>query len=130
MLDLLAKIVGPNRAVTIYVFLQRRGLAILGAVAFAAIVAYLLLVTGPEDHEHAGYFTAPVIEVIPAGNSTDNGALVEVVLPDHSTTRITAEGPVVEALTDTACVEKRIYVKSGTPRYRLKLPHYCQQAGG
>ena len=126
-LDLLSKTFGPQRAVSIYVFLQRHGLTILAALGFAAIVAYLLLVTGPEDHEHDSFFTVPVIEIIPAGTSTETGAIVEVAMPDRTTTRITAEGPVVDALTDTACVEKRIYVKSGEPRYRLKLPHYCDQ---
>lgn len=126
MLDLLSKIFGPHRAVSIYVFLQNRGLVLLALVAFVAIVATLLLTTGSGKHEHQGFLTLPVISTVPIGSDIRNGLIVTLRLPDGETVTIdTSDGGVAATVTATACVEQRRFVGTGEFRYRIKLPRNC-----
>lgn len=126
MLDLLSRILGPHRAVSVYVFLQNRGLAILAAIGFAAIIGFLFLSTDHEEHRHEAYMTVNVISTAPVGTDISTGLIASVRLPDgEAVTITTTEGEVAATVTATACVEKRIFVDSGDARYRLKLPRYC-----
>ena len=126
MLDLLSRILGPHRAVSVYVFLQNRGLAILAAAGFAAILGVLLMSSDPEEHRHEAFLTVNVISTAPVGTDISTGLIASVRLPDGETMAITTtEGEVAATVTATACVEKRVFVDSGAPRYRLKLPRYC-----
>ena len=126
MLDIFAKIFGPHRGVSIYIFLQRRGLILLAAAGFAGIVAWLLLFTGPGEHRPVAFMKADVIRKLPVSGSEANGIIADLRLPDGEEIRVTTtEGEVATSVTATACVEKRQFVKSGEFRYRIKLPHYC-----
>ena len=127
MLDIFAKIFGPHAGVSIYIFLQRRGLILLAAAGFAGVVAWLLLFTGPEEHRPMGFMKAGVINKFPIAGSEANGIIADLRLPDGEEIRInTTEGEVAKSVTDIACVEKRQFVKSGEFRYRIKLPQYCE----
>ncbi len=130
MLELLSKILGPHRAVSVYVFLQRRGVALLCALGFAGVLAILFISSAPEDHEHEAFHTVPVLSITPVGNNdTSRGVIASVRLPDGSVTSITTtEGEVAATVGETACVEKRVFVDSGEPRYRFKLPRHCDGA--
>ncbi|TMV06803.1 hypothetical protein FGK63_11805 [Ruegeria sediminis] len=129
MLDILSKLIGPHRAVSVYVFLRTKGLAVLGVLVMVAILAGLLLMGGDDKHEHAAFLTVPVLSATAINGDLSNGVIISVRLPDGSATSITStEGPVATTVGTTACVEKRVYVDSGEPRYRLKLPKNCGQA--
>jgi Tfp pilus assembly protein PilZ len=122
----MSKIFGPHRAVSIYVFLQNRGLALLALAAFVIGVSALLILNRPEKHEHMAFLTVPVITTTSIGNQLKNGLIVTIRLPDgEALTVTTTEGEVAATVTATACVEKRRFVESGKFRYRIKLPHYC-----
>ncbi len=126
MLEILSRIFGPHRAVSIYVFLQNRGLVLLAVLGFAGIVATLLLSSDPARHEHEAFLTLPVISATAAGNDIRNGLIATLRLPDGETVTVTTtEGEIAAAVTDTACVEKRRFVDSGQARYRLKLRNNC-----
>lgn len=127
MLDILSKLLGPHRAVSVYAFFQTRG-AILAAAAL--IIAILLTLfffgKGEEDHEHEAFLTLDVLSAVAINGDFSKGAVVSVRLPDgHPTSITTTEGPIAAAITTTACVEKRVYVTSREARYRLKLPQHC-----
>ena len=126
MLDLLSKILGPHRAVSVYVFLQNRGLILLAVAAFLAIVAGLLILSDPGEHQHQAFLTVPVVSTTPVGNDISKGVIASVRLPDGDVVAVTTtEGEIAATVTATACVEKRVFVQTGEPRYRLKLLHYC-----
>jgi len=129
MLNILSKIFGPHRAVSIYVFLQNRGLMILVALVFLGGVAALLLLNAPRDHEHVAFVTLPVISSNIPGGQIKNGVIASVRLPDGTAVSIdTSDGTIAKTVTDTACVEQRRFVGTDEYRYRFKLPHNC--AGG
>jgi hypothetical protein len=126
MLDIFARIFGPHRGVSIYVFLQRRGLIFLALAGFIGIVALLLLFTGPEEHRPVGFMTATVISSRPLSASGGNGIMADLRLPDGEEIRVTTtENEVAKTVTDTACIEKRRFIQSGEFRYRIKLPRFC-----
>ena len=129
MLDLLSRIFGPHRAVSIFVFLQNRGLILLAVAGFVIGVGALLILNSPRKHEHLAFMTVPVVSTTPVGNQIKNGLIVTIRLPDNETVTIdTADGGIAATVTATACVEKRRFVDTGEARYRLKLPRNC--AGG
>lgn len=128
MLDLLSRIFGPHRAVSIFVFLQTRGLIILAGAGFVAIVGMLLAFTGPGKHVPEAFLTLPVISTVPVGKDISTGLIAIMRLPDgESVTVTTTEGEVAATVTATACVEKRRYVDTGEFRYRIKFPRYCAE---
>ncbi|MEM7321071.1 MAG: hypothetical protein AAF408_18860, partial [Pseudomonadota bacterium] len=92
----------------------------------AAIVGFLWVITSDEDHEHVGFQVVPVLSSTPVNGDLDNGAVVSLRLPDGSAVSLTTNnGDLARSVTDTACVEQRVYVTSGDYRYRLKLRHLC-----
>jgi hypothetical protein len=126
MLDILSKVFGPHRAVSIFVFMQTRGLAVLLAIAFVAVVSSLLFFNRPREHEPVAFMTLPVITAFPVGKDFSTGVIATLRLPDGQSIRVTStEGPIAKAVTATACVEKRRFVDNGEFRYRLKLPRDC-----
>ncbi|KUJ76548.1 hypothetical protein AVO45_12240 [Ruegeria marisrubri] len=126
MLDILSKLIGSHRAVSVYAFFQTKGLVVLAVLGMLAIVAGLLFMGGDGEHKHEAFLTVPVLSETPINGDLNKGIIVSVRLPDGSATSITStEGPVAKTVGTTACVEKRVYVDSGKPRYRLKLPKYC-----
>lgn len=127
MLSFLSAIFGPHRAVSIYAFIKTKGLAILGGVGVIAVAAALLLLNDSGEHEHHSFMTVPVLSATPINGDLKNGVIASVRLPDGSATSITStEAPVSQSVGTSACVEKRIFVESGEPRYRFKLPRYCE----
>ncbi len=126
MLTILSKLFGPHRAVTIYAFLQTRGIAILGVLVLIAIVSGIYLSASVEDHEHEAFLTLPVLSATPINGDIKTGIIISVRLPEGGATSITStEGHIARTVTTQACVEKRVYVASGEARYRLKLPNKC-----
>jgi hypothetical protein len=126
MLNLLSSIFGPHRAVSIYVFLQNKGLILLALAGFVLIVSSLMILTGPREHEHVAFMTLPVVSAVPTGSNTSAGVIATLRLPGGETVAVTStEGNMAAVVTDTACVEKRRFVDTGEARYRLKLLHHC-----
>ncbi|MFC3612142.1 hypothetical protein ACFORG_00095 [Lutimaribacter marinistellae] len=126
MLELLSKIVGPHRAVSVYAFLQTRGLAIAAALGLVLVAGGLLYFSPDADHEHEAFLTVPVLSATPINGDLRQGVIASVRLPDGSATSITStEAPISTTVGETACIEKRVFVESGEPRYRFKLPHHC-----
>ncbi len=126
MLDFLAKIVGPDRAVTTYVFLSRWGLGIGLVSVFVIGMATLLIFNSAERHEHLEYVTADVLDVSPLASNTQMGVMVQLRLPDGQTLQLTeVEGAISGSLSDTACVEARRLKSDGSLSHRLRLPHRC-----
>ncbi|SLN15469.1 hypothetical protein TRL7639_00258 [Falsiruegeria litorea R37] len=127
MLNILSKILGPHRAVSVYAFLQTKGIAILGVLALVGILAGLLLTADDDTHEHEAFMTVPVLSATAINGDLRSGVIASVRLPDGTATSVTStEGPVASTVGDTACIEKRVYVQSGEARYRIKLPRHCQ----
>ncbi|UWR02460.1 hypothetical protein K3740_15630 [Ruegeria conchae] len=127
MLSILSAVFGPHRAVSIYVFLKSWWLPITGAIAMIAIVAGLLLLNDDGKHEHEAFLTVAVLSATPINGDLKNGVIASVRLPDGSATSITStESPIARSVGTEACIEKRVYVASGEPRYRFKLPRYCE----
>ena len=128
MLNILSSIFGPHRAVSIYAFIKTKGLAIIGGVGVVAVAAGLLLLSGDGRHEHEAFLTVPVLSATPINGDLKNGVIASVRLPDGTAASITAtEAPIAQAVGTTACIEKRVYVDSGEPRFRFKLPNYCAE---
>lgn len=124
ILDLLAKLLGPNRAVSAYVFLQRWGIGIGLFVGFVIVLAGVMVFSSPEKLEHVAYFRADVIEK----RELNNGAafLVTLALPEGGSVELTeAEGAISATIAETACLEKRAYSESGALQYRFRMPHRC-----
>ncbi|WP_281973090.1 hypothetical protein [Ruegeria faecimaris] len=127
MLNILSAIFGPHRAVTIYAFLRTWGLLAFGVVGVIAVAAALLLLNDDGTHEHEAFMTVPVLSATAINGDLKNGVIASVRLPDGSATSITStEAPISQTVGQSACVEKRVYVESGEPRYRFKLPRYCE----
>ena len=126
MLDVLAKIVGPNHAVSIYVFLSRWGWGIALVLVFVAGLGTLLVLNSDDRHEHVAYVKAEVLNVALLTNSNQIGVMVRLRLPDGQTLQLTeAEGAVSGSLTDSACVQARRLKSDGSLNHRLRLPHRC-----
>ena len=126
MLDLLSKIFGPHRAVSIFVFMQNRGIALLAGIAFVAVVGALLFLNSPRRHEHVSFLTLPVITVVSSGGNSARGLVATLRLPDGEPVTVTTTDATISAtVTETACVEKRRYLDNGEFRYRLKSPDHC-----
>jgi len=127
MLGFLSAIFGPHRAVTIYAFLQTRGLAVVAGVGLVAIVAGLLFLNDSGEHEHEAFMIVPVLTATPINGDIKYGVTASVRLPDGSAASINADDAVLAGTVGTtACIEKRVYVDSGEPRYRFKFPRYCE----
>nr|WP_170614293.1 hypothetical protein [uncultured Ruegeria sp.] len=127
MLNVLSAIFGPHRAVSIYAFVQTKGLAIAGVLALIAVTAGLLILNDDGVHEHDSFFVADVLSASPINGDLKNGVVASVRLPDGSAASITStEAPIAQSVGTSACVEKRVYVESGEARYRFKLPRYCE----
>ncbi len=126
MLEILSKAVGPHRAVSVYAFLQTRGLAVAAVIGFVLIAGGLLYFSPDEHHEHEAFLTVPVLSATPINGDLRQGVIASVRLPDGSATSITTtEGVLATTVGETACIEKRVYVETGEPRYRFKLPDTC-----
>ncbi len=127
MLNVLSAVFGPHRAVSIYAFMKTKGLAVLGGVGVVAVAAALLLLNDDGRHEHEAFMTVPVLSATPINGDLKNGVIASVRLPDGSATSISStEAPISQTVGDKACIEKRVYIESGEPRYRFKLPRYCE----
>ncbi|WP_170479138.1 hypothetical protein [Ruegeria arenilitoris] len=127
MLNALSAIFGPHRAVSIYVFLKTKGLAILGGLIMIALVTSLFVLGDDGEHEHDSFLTVAVLSATPINGDLKNGVIASVRLPDGSATSITStDGLISQSVGTSACVEKRVFVKSGEARYRLKLPQLCE----
>ena len=125
MLDLLARLIGPSRAVSAYVAVQRFGIPVGLALGFAGILVWLFAFSHPDTKEHLSYLRVDVIEQSELGGG-NHGILVDVRLPDGELVRLTeSEGMISATLTETACVEALRAVADGSVQYRLRLPHRC-----
>ncbi len=126
MLDLLSRLFGPHKAVSIYVFLRSKGLILLTLAGFVMIVSSLMILTGPSKHEHVAFMTLPVVSAVSTGSNASAGVIATLRLPDGETVAVTStESNVAALVTDTACVEKRRFTDTGEARYRLKPLHNC-----
>ncbi|SDX48963.1 hypothetical protein SAMN05444358_106136 [Ruegeria halocynthiae] len=126
MLSILSTFFEPHRAVSIYVFLKSWWLLITGVVTLIAVFAGLLLLNDDGTHEHHSFLTVAVLSATPINGDLKHGVVASVRLPDGSAVSITTtEGPIARTVGTEACVEKRVFVESGEPRYRFKLPRNC-----
>ncbi len=126
MLKVLSLFFEPHRAVSIYVFLKSWWLVVTGVVILIAVFASLLLLNDDGTHEHHSFITVPVLSATPINGDLKHGVVASVRLPDGTATSITStESSIARTVGTEACVEKRVFVESGEPRYRFKLPRYC-----
>ena len=65
MLGLLAKILGPSRAVSGYVALRRFGIPVALFIGFVAVFFLMVRVSHPDRMEHMAFVTAEVIALTP-----------------------------------------------------------------
>lgn len=127
MLNILSKIFGPHRAVSIYAFLKTWGLLAVAVVGTVTIATALLVLNDDGTHEHDSFMTVAVLSATPVNGDLKNGVVASVRLPDGSATSINEpKEHVARTVGTTACVEKRVYVESGEARYRFKLPSLCE----
>jgi hypothetical protein len=126
MLTLLAKILGPDRAVTAYVFLQRWGLGLGLGLAFVVGMGLFLTFSAPSRLEHVAHVTAEVLSTSPINGDARNGLLVDVRLPEGKVLNLTeTEGLIDLVPGQPACVELRRHTVTGQDHYRLRLAHRC-----
>ncbi|MEY8842535.1 hypothetical protein AB9K41_26180, partial [Cribrihabitans sp. XS_ASV171] len=90
MLEILSKAVGPHRAVSVYAFLQTRGLAVAAGIGFVLIAGGLLYFSPDERHEHEAFLTVPVLSATAINGDLRQGVIASVRLPDGSATSITS----------------------------------------
>lgn len=127
MLKILEKLLGPHRAVSFYMFLQNRGMAIALVLAFTAILGMIIVSTNPARQEHVGYLIVDVLGVEPLNNDEKIGVIVSVQLPDGMVLKLTeTEGAISGAIVDKACLEQRRSMDDDTYSYRLRRPHRCE----
>lgn len=127
MLSVLSAVFGPHRAVSIYAFLKTWGLGMAAGLVMVVIVGSLFLLGDDGEHEHHSFMTVPVLSATAINGDLENGVIASVRLPDGTATSITStEAPISQTVGTSACVEKRVYVESGEPRYRFKLPRFCE----
>ena len=125
MLNLLAKIFGASRAVSIYVALQRFGIPAVLGVGFLAVLGTVMYVSQPRAHEHVAFVVADVTGRQPLG-SDSMGIILDLRLPDGSALRLTeTEQALANAVTDIACLELRRFTDTGEARYRIKQQNIC-----
>lgn len=127
MLDTLAKIVGPSRAVSLYVVAKRFGIPVLLLIGFIGAVTVMFATSDADRMEHVAYVEAEVIATKPLTTSNIGaGMFVDVRLPDGSALKLTeTEGAISRNLTDRACLERQRDTETGAMEYRLRLPHRC-----
>ncbi|HBS51314.1 MAG TPA: hypothetical protein DEA05_15075 [Rhodobacteraceae bacterium] len=124
MLDLLAKVIGPHRAVSVYAFLRTWGLP-LGLVLAALLGIGAMVLRGADQPEHVAYIRAEVLGTDPINGDRRNGLMVDLRLPDGEILRLTeTEGLIAAKLEATACVQERRR-PDGAALYRLRQPHRC-----
>ncbi|WP_170407586.1 hypothetical protein [Ruegeria arenilitoris] len=127
MLTILSNLFGPHRAVSIYAFLKTWGLLVVGIVGIVTVATALLVFNDDGTHEHDSYLTVSVLSATPVNGDLKYGVIASVQLPDGSATSINEpKEHIARTVGTTACVEKRVYVESGEPRYRFKLPSLCE----
>lgn len=126
MLELLAKIFGPQRAVSIYVLIKRFWIPVTCILGFAAVFWFIVDVSDPDRMEHMAYLEVEVVDVIPLTQDVRSGVFVDVRLPDGEILKLTeTEGAISRELTDTACLEQRRDRETGEISHRLRRAHRC-----
>lgn len=124
MLDLLARLIGPHRAVSVYAFLKSWGLA-LAAILLLATAATVLVTRGGDGPTHVAYLRAEVLGTTPINGDRRNGIIAELRLPQGDILNLTeTEGLIANNLGETACVELR-RDSDGSELYRLRRNHRC-----
>ena len=126
MLDLLAKIFGPQRAVSIYVAIRRFWIPATLLLGFAVVFLFIVNVSDPDRMEHMAYLRVEVVEVTPLTQDINSGVFVDVRLPDGEILKLTeTEGAISRELTDVACLEQRRDRETGEISHRLRRAHRC-----
>lgn len=127
MLDLLAKIFGPSRAVSVYVAGKRFGIPLLLLTAFGVALWVMFSTTDTDRYAHVAYVEAAVLGTTPLTTSDANaGVFVDIRLPDGTELKLTeTEGAISRSLSERACVEQRRDTATGSLEHRLRLPHRC-----
>ncbi|MFY9210380.1 MAG: hypothetical protein WAO69_04570 [Aestuariivita sp.] len=128
MLDVLAKILGPERAVTAWVNLRRFGLPVALFAGFLAVFFFIVTVSDPDRMEHVAYLRVEVINVTPLTQDINSGVFVDVRLPDGTELKLTeTEGAISRELSDIACLEQRRDTETGEISHRLRRAHRCAE---
>lgn len=126
MLDILTKLLGPHRAVSLYVFVHRRGLAIGLIIAFVAALGFIITRSDPERLEHVAYHLVEVKGVEVINNNKSIGVNFSVKLPDGTLLTLTdTEGAISGEIVDSACVQHRRNIENGSETYRLRRAYRC-----
>ncbi len=126
MLDLLAKILGPSRAVSAYVALRRFGIPVGLFIGFVVVFFVIIRVSHPDRLEHLAYLTAEVIAVTPLTQDPNAGVWVDIRLPDGSEIRLTeTEGAIAREIDTVACLEQQRDAQTGEVSHRLRRLHRC-----
>ncbi|MCE8007346.1 hypothetical protein [Aestuariivita sp.] len=126
MLSLLAKILGPNRAVTAYVNIRRFGIPVGLVIGFAVMFWLIVRISNPDRMEHLAYIRADVIAVTPLMQDANSGVFIDVRLPDGRELKLTEiEGAISNELGDMACLERRRDTVTEEISYRLRRLHRC-----
>lgn len=126
MLPVLAKLLGPDRAVSVYVFLQRWGIGLALGFAFVTGMAVFLSLSAPTRLEHIAYVRAEVTATSPINGDVRNGLLVDVRMPGGETLNLAeTEGLIAPEPGATACVQHQRHKTNGTDLFRLRLAHRC-----
>ncbi|MDA0963423.1 MAG: hypothetical protein O2898_10985 [Proteobacteria bacterium] len=126
MLDLLAKILGPSRAVSAYVALRRFGIPVALFIGFVAVFFLMVRVSHPDRMEHMAFVTAEVIALTPLTQDVNAGVWVDIRLPDGTEIRLTeTEGAIAREIESVACLEQQRDAQTGEVSHRLRRLHRC-----
>lgn len=126
MLSVLTKLLGPSRAVSVYIFLQSWGIALALAFAFVIGMGVFLTLSAPSRLDHIAYVTADVTATTPINGDVRNGLLVDLRLPNGKILNLTeTEGLISPKPGATACVQHQRHRGNGNDYFRLRLPHRC-----
>ncbi|MCR9124641.1 MAG: hypothetical protein NXH82_00795 [Rhodobacteraceae bacterium] len=128
-LDILARLIGPQRAVSVYIHGRRWGIPALLLTVFAGGWALFIGLSDPDRYRHLAYLTVPVVGTAPLTGTGSSGIFVDVALPDGTVLNLnTTEGPMIQSISDTACLQQREDTKTNAVTYRLRLPGSCARA--
>lgn len=126
MLDFLAKILGPDRAVSVYLALKRFGIPVGLFVGFVTVFLVIVSLSNPNRMEHVAYLRVDVIDVTPLTQDINSGVFIDVRLPDGEILKLTeTEGAIARELTNVACLERRRDRETGEISHRLRRAHRC-----
>ncbi|MFK7753865.1 MAG: hypothetical protein AB8B51_15125 [Sedimentitalea sp.] len=124
----LARIFGERHALAIYIFVHRFSFLIVFSPLCLTLTALFFLRFEVPKTRHVDMLRADVLGVVPGVANLHQYWVVDARLPDGTTTRVRTRGQsALVGVTDTTCLERRLFVETGAYFYALHPLAACAQ---